>query len=301
VEPWKIVDFRTGVQMDSLSARRRLELSEVVRQHIDILSRLGEGAADAGTNSRELSALHDLSMRLAAQETRLLARLRQGERQGLVYPAGVLRSLVGERALREDVLDVLDVVGVPAAPRLVSEVAAATLDRAIPAERMASLRRDEREAYRRKPGARPQWVIPALNVLNLGAMPRLLASSAWEAPRRLVGVRTARVNHLKTLLSLVDRIERGQVSDAGRAKLEALVRRFAESVPNAVAHDEDVNVWRVREAAEDELGLIEPADRQEREQAARLLAKLPPFEQLWGRSPEALEAEQAAGIRKALG
>lgn len=283
--------------MNSHTERRRRELDDCVAKHIAVLEALRRTVADPRGLSTEISSLHEESMRLIAQETRLIAALRSDEQRGSLLTPRVLRGLTGERPLREDVLDTLDAIGVPAPPRLVSDVAAA-LGRRVPAERLASLRRDEERAYRRNPGARPQWIVPGINALNLVAIPRLVASSAWPAVARLVGIRSARVDHLRTLLSLTDRWERGLVSAHARPRLDALIRRLADSVANATDPGEELDGRRIREAVQAELAHVEPLDREERERAARLLSELPPDQQLWGLDERALREAEDAGVRR---
>lgn len=221
--------------------------------------------------------------RLAAQQTRLVAELRIA-RLDSADRLGGPGALAGQRPLRELVLDALDELGVPAPPRVVSDFAAVAHGWTLPAERFASLRRDEERAYDKAPTSRPAWLVPAINALTLSALSRLVTHSAWEPARRVIGTRTLRTTHLRTLLRLLETADRlrGQPG-AHREQLDALIVRFAESVPNALELGQSIDWAKVRTAAKAELARIDPADLEERHAAAERLAKLPERFQLWGR------------------
>src|SRR5260370_39112602 len=100
----------------------------------------------------------------------------------------------------------------------------------IPAVRCASIRRDEHNAYRRDSLSRPVWVVPALKAYGFRAIPRLIASSVWEPERRLIGPRTLRGNHLKTVIALFRR--RAALSQTGSSEsVPQQFQRTERSVP----------------------------------------------------------------------
>lgn len=218
--------------------------------------------------------------RLAARQTQLVAELRLAQLEG-PDRYGARGGLAGQRPLRELVLDTLDELGVPAPPRMISDFAMATHRYALPAERFASLRRDEERAYHKAQASRPAWVVPAINALGLTAIARIVAHSAWEPERRIIGSRTLRTNHLRTLLALLRHAE--QLADHPPPQLTSSIVRHAESVPGALELGKPVDYTRIREAAEAELARIEPADLAERREAAMRLKELPERYQLWGR------------------
>jgi hypothetical protein len=187
--------------------------------------------------------------------------------------------------MREQILDLLDELGVPSSPRVISEYAFACLGIELPIARFASLRRDEERGYMRDSVSKPAWVVPALNSAGFTPIPRLVASSVWPIERRLIGPRTLRVNHLKTLLALISRVDTlGSDQDATRRVL-AVIFRFARSVPGAGQGVGEPELARIRSAAEAEFQAIGPIDDLERRQAAESLAKLPPDRQIWGLPP----------------
>jgi hypothetical protein len=190
---------------------------------------------------------------------------------------------IGRRPLRELVLDILDERGVPALPRVIGVVAVARYGKTLPVSRFASLRRDEERAYRKDP-SRPAWVVPALSLRGLTAIPRIVTSSSWPPGRRLIGSRTLRANHLRTLIALLAASERAHSGgDTGAARqLEPLIANFAQTLPGASELGPARHYDCIRKAAEIELGYIERLDLEERDAAARRVKRLPELYQLWG-------------------
>ena len=233
--------------------------------------------------------------RATADHTRLLTEWRLAKARS-AEPSLPQARLVGQRPMREQVLDILDELGVPASPRVIGEVAAALFGRALPAARFASLRRDEERACRKDPMSRPAWVVPALTAQGLTPIPRIVASSSWESERRLIGARTLRGNHLRTLLALVSMRDRVQsTNEPGlTAHLDALLMAFGQTVPGAAQPGRRFEPERISEAARAELALIHQTDIEERRQAAGRLDRLPLLHRLWGQ-PALIDGQRAAG------
>ena len=228
--------------------------------------------------------------RLGAERTRLIEELRLAQFEA-PERFGLYRPRAGQRPMREQILDLVDELAVPVMPRTIFDYALATLNLSLPAERFASLRRDEERAYERDPHSRPAWVVPAINILGLVAMPRLIASSAWEPERRLIGSRTLRVNHLKVLLVfLKKRVSLDETSDENK-RLTTLIYRSVAGVAPSGRND----FKNLQAAIETELGLIEADDAADRRKAADELQQLPLKFQLWGQ-PFLLEG---GGMRRA--
>jgi hypothetical protein len=279
-------------------ARLRERLTQSVEKQRGLLEELERLIRDPSNSSATIDVQRRLS-RLAAEQARLVAELEVAQ----LAPSDRVKTaagLAGQRPMREQVLDILDELGVPVAPRVISEVALACYGRSLPAARFASLRRDEERAYRKDPTARPAWVVPVINVVGLTAIPRIIANSAWEAERRLIGARTLRTNHLKTLIALVNRtIHLSNGAAEPDPQLAALIARYAGSIGGAMAPVEASDFVLIRAAAEEELARIEPLDAEERHAAARRLAKLPAPEQLWGRAAFPLVIEGGAARSRA--
>lgn len=222
--------------------------------------------------------------RLGAERRRLTAELRFVDAHGEATRHARTRS--GGRVVREQVLDTLDEIGVPAPPALISELALATADVDISPSRFSSLRRDEERAARRDAAARPAWIVPALNTATLTPMPRLLTSSAWPIERRLIGARSLRTGHLRTTLSLLDRAQHLAASNPVRATaVQSIMVRLARGVPGAVESGKPPSSEKIRTAVEHELQLIEQEDLAERLAAAARLRGYRDHQQLWGLPP----------------
>ncbi|TYC78777.1 hypothetical protein [Novosphingobium sp. BW1] len=270
-------------------------LAKVVADQRMLLESFDLALADGSLGDhRDLDAKLE---RLGAERRRLTAELRFLDAHG--DAAASPRSRAGGRVVREQVLDTLDEIGVPASPALISELALATSDADISASRFSSLRRDEERAARRDPAARPAWIAPALNVATLTAMPRLLTSSAWPIERRLIGARTLRTCHLRTTLALLERSLHLAATNPVRAStVEAIMMRLARGVPGAVEASQPADPERIRTAVENELQLIEQDDLKERLSATAKLRGYREQQQLWG-LPAVIEGEAKLG--KAVG
>ena len=222
--------------------------------------------------------------RLTAVWSRLMHELRVAQFES-PERFGVYRTRAGQRPMREQMLDILDELGVPNSPRVVSEYALACLGLELPVARFASLRRDEERGFRKDPLSKPAWVVPALNMTGFAPIPRLVASSVWPIERRLIGPRTLRVNHLLTLLALLKRAANLTEGEEAARGITGLIVRFARSVPGAWAVAGEPDLERIRMATEAELQAISNDDEPERKQAAEKLAQYPIDRQVWGLPP----------------
>ncbi|MGI3202250.1 hypothetical protein ACRJ4W_35640 [Streptomyces sp. GLT-R25] len=109
---------------------------------------------------------------------------------------------------REQVHQVLTLLAVPAAPKLISTVHEAFFAGALAPSRLTSLRRDEERSYRSAPGARPYYLCPALTSDLLSPARGLLTVSTWSLEQRIVGPLSARVHFLTSALNIADAAER---------------------------------------------------------------------------------------------
>jgi hypothetical protein len=238
-------------------------------------------AIGAGDIARQGEIQKELN-RLSAETQRLMEELRYAEideRGAETRP----RSRAPGKTMRELVLDILDEVAVPLAPATISEFSQITTGVDLAASRFASLRRDEERAARRDIHSRPAWVVPALSTARLTAIPRLVASSAWGAERRLIGARSLRVCHLRTTLAFLHRFERFREVNAPQTPaVESLMLRYARGIPGAVASGRVPAPDAIRKTVLAELDAIESDDLQERQEAAGRLKRYSPQHQLWG-------------------
>ncbi|MEU0785364.1 hypothetical protein ABZ341_27760 [Streptomyces sp. NPDC006173] len=175
---------------------------------------------------------------------------------------------------REQVHQVLTLLAVPAAPKLISTVHEAFFTGALAPSRLTSLRRDEERSYRGAPGARPYYLCPALTSDLLSPARGLLTVSTWSLEQRIVGPLSARVHFLTSALNIADATER---LDPDTLPLPArqLLARYAQNIPGAqppISQSHPVgaplDLALLRRAAEDELTLHTESDTASRTQAA---------------------------------
>jgi len=271
------------------SDRLRQRLAKISEQHRSALDSFERLLANPNASFAELDAADAAVKKLSAGRTHLMEDLRLAQFEE-PDRFGVYRGRAGQRPMREVVLDMADELGVPVSPRLISDYAVATLGLSIPPTRFGSLRRDEERAYQRDAHARPAWLTPAINAAGLAAIPRLIASSAWEPERRLIAARTLRVNHLKALLALLKKSS--TADERVRSALVTPIGRFATWLPVGAK----LNLDEVAEKANAELASIEQEDKERRIAAARELMKLTPAFQLWGR-PGLIEGGEMSRAR----
>ncbi|WP_103562946.1 hypothetical protein [Actinomadura rubteroloni] len=202
---------------------------------------------------------------------RLRAELRAAERDGERH-----RSQRGAPDVREQAHRALELLGVPAGPKLVGAVHAAFFAAPIPAARIGVLRRAEERSFRAAPDARPFYVCAALTADLLTPARGLLAVSTWPLERRVVGPLSRRTDFLTAAVRVAEH--------AGRSvAAQRLLRRFAAAIPGAAgAAVGTVDPADLIAAARAELEVHAADDRRDRERAARRAADLDAAERLFG-------------------
>lgn len=269
----------------------RARLAQVASQQEDVTRRLMALLGDPEAGAGEIGRLRREHSRLAAEQERLFTDLELARLDGQEHPAWhrahgdpmLARAVSGKRPMRELALDVIEEIGVPAAPRTVSDFAGC-FGLSLPSARFSSLRRDEQRAYMKDPLSRPAWVVPGIHAVGLSAIPRLVCSSAWPDERRAIGSRTLHANHLRTVLALLAAAQRApRLGEANAEKARALMVRYAASVPGALEFGEEPDRGRIEEAVRAELEHVEASDEEERLDAAERMATLSDFHRLWGR------------------
>lgn len=259
--------------------RERLE--RCLGDTVAVGDRLQKLVASPEADLAEFARLESELARLGAERTRLMAALRAAE--GPAAAVAVTRNTHGGRPLREIALDAVDGLGVPSAPRIISDFGQARYGVTLPSARIASMRRDEYKAFKTDPRSRPAFLAPALLADSLTAVPRLVTSSAWPLERRMIGSRSLRVNHLRTLIVVCDAVETmADRNEHAHARLIWMGAGLAGSVPGALDRGADFEASRAQEAARAELALIEDDDSAERVAAAERAAKRDLLHQVWG-------------------
>jgi len=196
--------------------------------------------------------------------------------------------------VRERVLAGLELLGTPARGPLLSTAAAARTGLPIESRQLASLRRSELASWRSAPDRRPAYVVPALHDRRFEPLRGIVASSAWESWRRVVGPLSPRADHLRSAIRIAEHVTWArQHSEDVAARLERLLWRLARSVPGAL-DSTDYEVQRVAAAAQAELAAVEEEDRAHREAAAARLERLPAEQQLFGAGLRVVGGEASA-------
>lgn len=175
---------------------------------------------------------------------------------------------------REQVHQVLTLLAVPAAPKLISTVHEAFFTGALAPSRLTSLRRDEERSYRSAPGARPYYLCPALTSDLLSPARGLLTVSTWPLEQRIVGPLSARVHFLTSALNIADAAERLDTDTLPLAARQ-LLTRYAQNIPGAQPPIQQratvgppIDLPLLRRAAQDELTLHTDTDTTTRTEAA---------------------------------
>jgi hypothetical protein len=258
----------------SLTAVRD-ELAQAMEETLRIARRLAENARDNDVPVAELVAQASMLGRLDDQREELIGQLRRAA------SAGIRASRPGP-PIRTVVLGALGELGWPQNARFLEEYLWAKCQLQLDSRAFASLRRDEMRAWRRSPGARSAYIVPALNP-DGSANPRWLTSSAWDLERRVVASEhTERLFDLQKILALHVRGSRGP--------LGTLLERYAAQIlaidpPPVSATAAATSTWRshVRTHAAALIEAVRTPDDHDRNRIAAQLADLPAHDLVWGR------------------
>jgi hypothetical protein len=259
----------------SLTAVRD-NLADALEETLRLARRLAEDARDTDVPVAELVAQATMLDRLDERREELIGQLRRTASAGL-------RATQPGPPIREVVLAALDELGWPQNARFLEEYLWAKHQLQLDSRAFASLRRDELRAWRRAPGARSAYIVPALNP-DGSANPRWLTSSAWELPRRVIAsAETERLFDLQKILALHVRGSRGPLGTL----LERYVTQILAIEPPPVsASINATKAWRahVRAHASALIDAIRARDDGDRDQIAARLAGCPDRDRVWGRA-----------------
>jgi hypothetical protein len=253
----------------------RDELVATLEESLRLMRRLAADACDDTVPVADLVAQAAMLDRLDERRETLIGELRRTASAGI-------RATTPSPPIREVVLDALEQLGWPQNAGFLEEYLWAKHQLQVESRAFASLRRDERRAWQRAPGARDAYIVPALNP-DGSANTRWLASSAWELERRVVASEdTERLFDLQKIYALRVRGSRGP--------LGTLLERYANQIlsidPLPVsASATQTSAWRlhVREHAGTLISEIRRGDDAHRQQVARDLSDLPDHDRVWGR------------------
>lgn len=198
-------------------------------------------------------------------------------------PLTALPSSVSLLPMREQVHQVLTLLGVPAAPKLIVAVHEAFYAGDLVSAKLTSLRRDEERSFRSAPFSRPYYLCSALAVDQLVSVRGLLAVSTWSLDRRMIGPLSPRVDFLSGAIRLAEHVER--TGDPG-PQASRLLWRFATNIPGAAESFDAAKPAAIISAARAELKVHDDSDRAQREAAADTARRrLDDVQQLFGASP----------------
>ena len=257
----------------------RDDLALALEETLKLARRLAEDARDGDVPVAELVAQARMLGRLEQRRAELIDELRRTASAGL-------RAARPGPPIREVVLDALDELGWPQNARFLEEYLWAKCQLQLDSRAFASLRRDELRAWQRAPGARPAYIVPALNA-DGSANPRWLTSSAWDLPRRVIAsADTERLFDLQKILALRVRGSRGPL---GTLLEHYVTRILAIEPPSVSASVTATRAWRLhvrsRATALTE-AIRSQGDDNSRERIADGLAGLPVEQRTWGREPQ---------------
>jgi hypothetical protein len=253
----------------------RDELVATLEQTQRLARRLADDARDRDVPVAELVAQATMLERLDQRREELIGQLRRSASAGI-------RATTPGPPIREVVLQALGELEWPQNAGFLEEYLWAKCQLQLESRAFASLRRDERRAWRHAPGSRAAYVVPALNP-DGSANPRWLTSSAWELERRVIAsADTERLLDLRKISALRVRGSRGP--------LGTLLERYAEQIlevepPPVSATAAQTSVWRtgVHAHATALIEQIGTRDSPRRRRFARHLAGLSEHDRVWGR------------------
>jgi hypothetical protein len=259
----------------------RAQLADVVmraRDEHDALLEMVKGSSSALALIEQINVLE----RLDDRRDRLVRELRREATEHL-------RRLDVGRSLRRVVLDALAEVGAPASARLVRDVAWGCFSYDVETQGLSSLRRDERASWQRDPGARPAFVVPALDENGL-PLRGWMARSDWDLSRRIVpGDVGEDLLELRAIGVLLDRLQRDRSADTKKGPLDAAVARLATKlgIGGQLPLDADpgsIRDWRagLRQAARARVEASQRQDEAIRRSVASALEEHSEAERLWG-------------------
>jgi hypothetical protein len=264
----------------------RDELIATLEEAVRLQHQLMDDVRDEAVPVADLVAHVTVLERLDDRRDKLLSQLRRTASAGM-------RPTRTSPPVRELLLETLADFRWPQNAGFLEEYLLARHQLQLDSRAFAPLRRDERKAWERAPGARDAYIAPALKP-DGSANPRWITRSDWDIDRRIVASpRTERLFDLYKIYVLAGRPGSAEANYQGpRRPIDALLEKYAKDVlgdepPPISASADEFRAWRTgaRERAGTLIGEIRRDDEPERKQIARQLAGLPDRERTWGPDP----------------
>jgi hypothetical protein len=262
----------------------RDELAATLEETLRLQQRLMDDVRDEGVPIADLVAQVSVLERLDERRDRLIGQLRRTASAGM-------RPARTSPPVREILLETLAHFRWPQNAGFLEEYLLAKHQLQLDSRAFAPLRRDERNAWDRAPGAREAYIAPALKP-DGSANPHWITRSDWGIERRIVATpRTERLFDLYKIYVLAGRPGSAEASYVGpRSPVDALLEKYAQDIlgtepPSASVSDDEFGAWRaqVRERAGTAIGEVRRDDEPDRKQLARQHAGLADRERVWGR------------------
>ena len=262
----------------------RVDLLATLEETLRLQQRLMDDVRDDDVPVADLVAQISVLERLDDRRDQLVTQLRRTASAGM-------RPARTSQPVREILLDTLADFRWPQNAGFLEEYLLAKHQLQFDSRAFAPLRRDERNAWDRAPGAREAYIAPALKPDGF-ANPRWITRSDFPTERRIVATtRTERLFDLYKIYVLAGRPGSAEASHLGpRTPVDALLEKYAQDIldtepPSASASDDEFRAWRahVRERVGTAIGEIRRDDEPDRKQIARQLTDLPDRERIWGR------------------
>src|SRR5271156_5147231 len=228
-----------GVNMPAV----RDELAATLEETLRLQQQLVDDVRNEGVAIADLVAQVSVLERLDDRRDRLIDQLRRTASAGM-------RPARTSPPVREVLLETLAHFRWPQNAGFLEEYLLAKHQLQLDSRAFAPLRRDERNAWDRAPGAREAYIAPALKP-DGSANPRWITRSDWDIERRIVATpRTERLLDLYKIYVLAGRPGSAEASYLGpRRPVDALLEKYAQDSlgtepPPASASDDELGGWR---------------------------------------------------------
>jgi hypothetical protein len=197
---------------DSMSVQETAmpdDVSKLNRRIDELAERVQRLLSDPTTDPSVAGGLID-ALERAEADRRLLWResIDRGApvRNGAGSPADRVPNRARVMPVRERALAGLELLGTPARASLLSIAAAARTGLPVETRQLAGLRRSELASWRSAPNRRPAYVVPALHDRRFETLRGIVASSAWDPWRRIVGPLSPRADHLRSAIRIAEHL-----------------------------------------------------------------------------------------------
>ena len=256
----------------SLEARRGFR--QLLHKQKQLIDRLLEQLDDPNVSSLRLLELIEALEGLDRRKAELSVTFRE--------EVSLLRTREEERSVRQFVLRALGFLGCPQPARFLRQFIWAHERIDLETRGFGALRRDEARAWRRRPGHRVAYIVPALDPAG-HALARWMARSDWPLASRIAVEGADRLFTLTGLSSVIR--ARGEAPKSAGAPYLALIEQYATELEiGRRASQPPGSDWlsSIRTNLEEEIQSLEPLVVSKQGDRERQLSSLPEEQQLWG-------------------